>query len=212
MRLGLIVAGGYSTRFGDDDKAFADIGGRPMVRHVAERIAPAIDALVVNCRDDQHDGMVGAFDGFGHPVRYAIDEDEGVGPVAGIATGLTVAPEGASSTFIVACDMPLVEPSFVSFLFDEMDATGREAVVPRSGDGYHQVLHAVYRTRSMADACERALEEGQRRMLAPLEYLDAEVLDPAAFEGVGSPASFWNVNTPEELDQARVRLNGGTEG
>ena len=50
MRSGVVVAGGRSTRFGAPDKAVADLGGTPMIRRVADRIAPAVEELVVNCR------------------------------------------------------------------------------------------------------------------------------------------------------------------
>ena len=91
MRSGVIVAGGRSTRFGDADKAVAELAGTPMVRRVADRVAPAVDEVVVNCRADQREAIDAALDGFDHPVSFALDPEPDLGPLAGIAVGLDAA-------------------------------------------------------------------------------------------------------------------------
>ena len=45
MGAGVIVAGGRSTRFGERDKAVADLAGTPMIRRVVDRIAGVTDEL-----------------------------------------------------------------------------------------------------------------------------------------------------------------------
>ena len=44
--LGLILAGGQSSRFGSD-KAAALHQGRPLINHVADALRPHVDALAV---------------------------------------------------------------------------------------------------------------------------------------------------------------------
>lgn len=205
MRGGVIVAGGYSARFGDEDKAVADLDGSPMVRHVADRLAPAIETLVVNGRATQRDALVDALSGYPLPVGYAPDETPGLGPVAGIATGLGALPPGVDRAVVIACDMPFVDADAVAGLFERFDAGDAEAVVPRTADGWYQVLHAVYAPDAMVAACRRALAAEERKVLAPLSYLAVAVVDAdAALE-----RSCENVNTPGELERARRRLTGG---
>lgn len=48
--LGAMLAGGRSRRFGSD-KALADIGGKPMIAHVVDALAPQVDSLVIRGRD-----------------------------------------------------------------------------------------------------------------------------------------------------------------
>jgi molybdopterin-guanine dinucleotide biosynthesis protein A len=201
MRSGLIVAGGRSTRFGDADKALADLAGTPMIRRVADRLAPAVDELVVNCRADQQAAIATALEGYDHPVSFALDRKEDLGPLAGIGTGLeAVAGEYAA---VVACDMPFVDPAFVSHLFERADS--HDAAVPRP-DEWYQTTQAVYQAEAMARGCRRALGEGERRVVAVLDDLDVVVVDREAVERHASMATFENLNTRQELEAAAARL------
>ncbi|MFP4589926.1 MAG: molybdenum cofactor guanylyltransferase [Halobacteriales archaeon] len=208
MRAGVIVAGGRSTRFEGGDKCLAPVAGRAMVRHVAERLRPTVEVLVVNGRVDQRAAVEAAMAGYPRPVAYAVDEREDEGPVAGIERGLSALEAAVSSAFVVACDMPLVEPDFVRYLFEVAEATGAEAVVPRDADGWYQALHAVYDPTAMIVACRRALDAGDRKLIAPLEHLDVVVVDPADVGDRGTPASFENVNTRADLERLEVHLEG----
>ncbi|USZ66917.1 molybdenum cofactor guanylyltransferase [Halorussus salilacus] len=201
MRSGVILAGGRSTRFGDADKAVADLAGTPMVRRVAERIAPAVDEVIVNCRDDQRAAVADALDGLSRPVSFALDPDPDLGPTAGIAVGLDAA--AGEYALVVACDMPFVDPAFVEYLFDR--AAGRDAAVPRP-DEWFQPTQAVYRTAAMASACERVLDAEDRRVIAALSDLDSVVVDRAEIERHASMETFENLNTREEFDAAHDRF------
>ncbi|QGA83335.1 molybdenum cofactor guanylyltransferase [Halomicrobium sp. LC1Hm] len=201
MHSGVVVAGGRSTRFGDGDKALADLAGTPMIRRVADRLAPVVDELVVNCRTDQRRDVAAALDGLDVPVSFAIDPVPDRGPLAGIETGLdAVAGEYAA---VVACDMPFVEPALVGHLFER--ATGREAAVPRP-DGWFQTTQAVYDADAMVDACRRALDDGQRRVAVTLDALDVAVIDRDEVERHATMETFENLNTREAVEAARDRL------
>lgn len=201
MHAGVIVAGGRSTRFEGGDKALATLRGTPLVRHVADRLAPAVDTVVVNCRVEQRPGIEAAMESFPRPLSIATDEVEGLGPIGGIATGLAALEGSVQYAAVVACDMPLLEPAFISYLFGVAEAEGADAVVPRDEDAWYQVLHAVYEPTPMAAACRRALEAGDRKLLAPLDHLDPVVVDPEDYRAHGTSRSFANVNTRAELEQ-----------
>ncbi len=197
MRASLIVAGGRSTRFGDDDKAVGPLGGVPMIRRVADRASEVVDHVVVNCRRDQREPIDTALDGLESPVSYRIDEDPDEGPMVGIATGLRELR--ADYTFVVGCDMPFIEPSVIRALFARV--TGYDAAVPVY-EGYPQPLHAVYRSRAMRAACEEARAEGERRIAAALERLDRVTVPWTDLEDIGTPRTFENLNTRAEFDAA----------
>lgn len=198
MRSGVIVAGGRSTRFGDTDKAVAELAGTPMIRRVADRLRPVVDELVVNCREDQQAAIRDALVGYPLQVSYALDKKPDQGPVAGIRNGLTAVESEYAA--VVACDMPFVQPDVLSVLFER--AEGHDAAVPRLGDGWFQTTQAVYRADAMHAACEEALAEGNPRVLAPLETLEYAVVEIGEIESVGSTQSFENLNTHEEFEQA----------
>ena len=201
MRAALVLAGGRSTRFGDRDKAVADLAGTPMIRRVVDRIAGVVSEVVINCRADQVDAIAGAFDDSDFAPEFAVDREPDEGPMAGIARGLEAV--AAEYTFVVACDMPFVDPEFVAALFERAD--GRDAAVPRP-DEWYQTTQAVSRTEPMAAACRRALDRGDHRIVVPLDDLDRVVLDADEIEAVTTPETFENVNTREEFAAAVERF------
>ena len=222
-RCAVVVAGGRSTRFGDRDKAVAPLAGTPMVRRVADRLVDATGRLVVNCRADQREAIDDALEGYPNPVRYAEDEEPDLGPMAGIRTGLReVEAWGGPDAlaFVVACDMPFVDPALVDHLFDRAaghdvdeshssasETKSHDAAVPRLDDEWFQTTQAVYRAGPMADACDDALAQGEGKIIAPLFELDYVIVeDELADLGVDA-GSFENLNTEEEFEAARSRLD-----
>jgi len=205
MRTGVVIAGGRSTRFGDRDKAVADLAGTPMLRRVADRLAGVVDELVVNCREDQVEVIADAMTGYEHEIRFAVDEEPDLGPMAGIGAGLRAA-DGEYAA-VVACDMPFVDPALVEHLFDVAD--GRDGAVPRLDDEWFQTTQAVYRAGTMAEACDRALERGDRKILAALEDLDYAVVDEPEVREHADLDTFENVNTEADLAAAEERLGSG---
>ncbi|WP_458205090.1 molybdenum cofactor guanylyltransferase [Haladaptatus sp. NG-SE-30] len=203
MPAGVILAGGRSTRFGEADKAVANLAGVPMLRRVADRIESVVNELVVNCRDDQRDAIEVAMQGYSHPIRFAIDTDPDQGPMAGIRAGLAAC--NAEYAFVVACDMPFVEPSLVEFLLNS--AAGHEAAVPRLDDGWYQTTHATYKTKPMVEACDAALARNERKIVEPLFELDYVVVEETDLQEHGVLTSFENVNTREEFEAAAERLD-----
>ncbi|MFP8954741.1 molybdenum cofactor guanylyltransferase [Natrialbaceae archaeon A-arb3/5] len=200
-RTGVVLAGGHSTRFGERDKAVADLAGTPMIRRVVDRIEPVVDSLVVNCREDQVSAIRAALDS-GPDASFAVDPVPDRGPMAGIMTGLRAAT--TEFAFVVACDMPFVDSDLASHLFER--AAGREAAVPRLNDQWFQTTQAVYRTESMADACERSLSRGDERIVEPLFDLDYVVVEEDEVAEYAPLDTFENVNTREEFESATDRL------
>ncbi|WP_434521527.1 molybdenum cofactor guanylyltransferase [Halorubrum sp. AS12] len=223
MTTGAILAGGRSTRFGDADKAVAPIAGVPMIRRVADRLAgtddpvppgsdrsgggdPVVDELVVNCRPDQREAVAEALSGIPLPVRWALDEEPDLGPLAGIRNACRAATDPYAA--VVACDMPFVDPAFVAALRETAAGAASdteaetEAAVPRLDDRWYQTTQAVYATEPAADACDRALDRGDRKVLALVDRLDAVVVDDEAIRSLTTERTFTNVNTRTELDEA----------
>jgi molybdopterin-guanine dinucleotide biosynthesis protein A len=201
MGAGLIIAGGRSTRFDDRDKAVADLAGTLMIRRVADRIGSVVDELVVNCRAEQVDAIETALASADFAPQFAPDEQPDNGPMAGIATGLGAVD--AEYAFVVACDMPFVDPGFVEFLFER--ASGYDAAVPRPGEWF-QTTQAVYRAGPMAAACEAALDRGEGRIVEPLFDLDYVVVDREEILAHTTLETFENLNTRKEFEAAVERF------
>jgi len=188
---GVIQAGGKSVRMGGQPKALIELGGRRIIERVRDVLLPLVhDVLIVTNTPDLY-----AF--LGLPMVADIYPDHG--SLGGIYTGLKAAAGGTA--FTVACDMPFLHPDVVRLVVAR--AGEADVVVPRVG-AQHETMHAAY-----AKACLPHIEErlvaGQFKItgfferVRVIEILESEVAplsDPAV--------TFMNVNTPEELERARV--------
>lgn len=198
-RAALVLAGGYSTRFGDADKAFAELDGRPLLDHVVTRLDRCVDGVVVNCRSDQVPRVREALRG-AHRVACAPDPVPDRGPVAGVAAGLRACR--TEYTAVVAVDNPLVSPAVVTDLFER--ARGRDGAVPVV-DGRLRPTQAVYRTERMQAACTDALDGGESSLRAATSRLDAVTVAGDALGDADGARSFLDVNTPADLERAAER-------
>jgi len=189
-RTGVVVAGGRSTRFGDREKALAQLDGEPMLTRVVAALAELGDTVVVNCRPEQRAAFADALAGVDTDVLWALDERPDEGPLAGLATALsTVETERA---VVLGCDMPLADPDALAALLDRLGDS--DAAVPQT-DGGPEPLHAAYRVEPTIATARAALDDGQRSLRALLDGLDVEYVE-------GVPArSVVSVDTRARLDE-----------
>lgn len=188
--LGAVLAGGESRRYGRP-KALALIGGQPMARWALDALRPHFTMR----------GMVGCepfvAHSFGVPSRP--DLLPGLGPLGGLITALEWAEElRLRGVFLLACDMPLVDPPLVGRIL-ALGGARKAALVPDSrGPLGMEPLCAAYGLECLGPARELA-RMGARSMKALLESVDFHRI---SLEELGDPeetaAAFTNVNTIEE--------------
>lgn len=195
---GVIVAGGRSRRFGAQDKALASVDGTPMIRRVADRLAPVTDELVINCRADQRDAIDAVLDGTAHSPRFAVDPVPDRGPVFGLRTGLRAATGDYAA--VLACDRPFVTPHLVTRLF--LRAVGDSAAVPRL-DGYRQPLCAAYRVPDGVAACTATIDAGSARLQDVLDRLDPRIVPESVLRMRGWEDALRNINRPSDNSTPR---------
>jgi len=188
---GIVLAGGQSRRMGGGDKGLLDLGGRPVIAHVIDRLGCA-RAISAN-------GDPGRFAAFGLPVLP--DSVPGwPGPLAGVLAGMDwAAGQGFPCIVTAAADTPFFPRDLAARL------AGRDApvVLATSGGDEHPAF-AVWDV-ALRDDLRAALESGTRRMR---DWMDAHGAVRVEFAG---DDPFFNINTPAELDAARRRLVEGPE-
>lgn len=193
----LINAGGASRRMGRPKALLPAPGsGEPLIRHIAARLLPLADDLLVIANDPAVAEAVQPL-----PARFLTDAWPDAGPLGGLATGLA-AIDGWC--ICVACDLPFVQPAVFRHLLaqagDEWDA-----VVPVVG-GRAQPLHALYHRR-LLPTVEAALQTGKRRMDSFLPQARTRFVGEGELLPIsGALRSFVNVNTPEEWAAAQRDL------
>jgi len=196
-RAGVVLAGGYSTRFGEEDKALAEVQGEPMLNRVASRLGEVVNTVIINCRSDQREPFDQALGECDLPKRrFAVDSEPDSGPLAGIETAFEDIE--AEYTAVVACDMPKVDGAFIDFLFDCAD--GKDGAAPKTVDGHYHPIQAVYQTETMRAVAKHQLANGDRSLQAALSHLDIADVPAKSVAGQTDPRTLWDVNTHEELD------------
>jgi molybdopterin-guanine dinucleotide biosynthesis protein A len=196
MRSGVILAGGSGSRLGAE-KALVEVGGRPLIRSTVKKLLGIVDEVVVVARDARQAARLG---GLVPQARLAWDAVPGLGPIAGLASGLASARGEYALT--VGCDLPFLKVEVLELLFQLCE--GYDAAVPVRSNGILETLHAVYHVRRMGEACERAMRRGDGRIRSPLAWLQVRQvaedilrpLDPLLL-------TFFNINTKEDLAEAR---------
>jgi molybdenum cofactor guanylyltransferase len=190
---GFILAGGASSRMGRA-KALLEIGGEPMVVRtvrLAERVVGSA-AVVGGSREQQKLGL-----------QVIEDDLPGRGPLGGIATALRVSD--APWNLILACDLPYLTRAWLEFLAARALASDADVILPVNALGA-EPLSAMYHKRGEA-AIGAALKRGVRKVTDGLKDLRVETIEPAQWKAFDSEGLlFKNMNSPEDYEQAKARL------
>jgi len=186
---GIVLAGGASRRMGHD-KAFLELGGRPLIQIVIERMAQVCAEVLVVA------GAPRLYAGLGIPVVE--DRFQGVGVLGGLHAGLEAAAH--ELTLAVGCDMPFLNPDLLRAFAGW--AEGFDVAVLRQGEEV-EPLHAAYR-RSCLPAVETAIHAQQRRVISFFPMVRVRYVAPADVTPLDPDLrSFRNINTPEEWQAAQ---------
>ena len=199
--VGILLAGGRSSRMGGGDKCLRMLGGRPILARIIERLEPQVSAMVVNAN-----GEPSRFEGFGLPV--VADSIAGfAGPLAGIHAGLKWVEAnrpGIRLAVTVATDTPFFPGDLVRRFLGA--AEGEPALlVARSGEGVHPVIGLW--PVALAPALEDALRRGMRKVGAWTESHGAGEVPFPDVEVAGRTIDpFFNINEPGQLAEADALL------
>lgn len=200
--VGIVLAGGKSSRMGGGDKCLLPLGGQPILAHVIERLKPQVAELIISANGDP-----ARFSEFGLPV--VADRIGGyAGPLAGILAGLEwVRTSRPQSRFVVtaASDTPLLPADLVDRLWSATGGGRPNLAVARSAEGMHPVFGLW--PLALATDLEASLMAGHRKVSKWVRQHQAiEVMfAPAKIES-RSIDPFFNINRPEELDAAEAFL------
>lgn len=182
--VGIVLAGGQSHRFGEP-KALQHWKGKSFLTYSIDALQPSVDEIVVISHLKELVHLPGVV------VREDLEEYSGMGPLAGILTGMEAS---AGDWYIVLpCDVPLVTNEIIMKIVGRVEENV-DAVVPIVA-GRIQPLFACYH-KSVKEKLGLLLQEGKRSMkellsLCTVAYVKDERL------GIDTQA-FVNVNTKED--------------
>ena len=198
--LGVILAGGLSTRYGSP-KALATVGGSRIVDRAAAAVGAAAEPVVAIANERAIAQAIGL------PARA--DVHAGLGALGGIHSALRWAEEERrAGILVVACDMPFVAVPLLRRLVAL--AAAADVVAPESGGRRGiEPLCAFYATACLP-AVEAAIARGDARVIAFHADVRVRTVPLDEVRAFGDPATlFLNVNTPEHRERAE-RIERGT--
>jgi molybdopterin-guanine dinucleotide biosynthesis protein A len=180
---GLILAGGKSTRMGQD-KALLDRGGQSQLAYLAGLLDKNVERVFVSTRADQKD------DGERRKYAQIVDRYDDMGPLAGILSAMEEHPD--SNWLVVACDLPNITGDTITHLLKNCSADHPFTAYVSSHDGLPEPLCAIYRAGSIG-IMRRLADEGiycPRKILIRSDTFLLEQSDPGSLD---------NINTPDDL-------------
>ena len=192
----IILAGGESRRMGVN-KALLRLapGGPALIEQVVAATAPLGPPLLVTNTPEQYAFL---------NLPMVPDARPGTGALGGLYSGLRAST--APFNLAVACDMPFLRPALLRYLADQ--PRDYDVLIPRWSEPgtprpQLETLHAIY-SRACLPAIERHLDAGDLRVVSFFRDVAVRYVEEVELREVDPTLhSFRNLNTPEELAQAR---------
>ena len=178
---GAILAGGLSSRFGQD-KAQYVYRGKPLIAWVMDSLTEASESFVVSNY---------TYPGLG---RVYPDLRRGGDTLSGLHSALVHAKQNWVA--VAACDQPFLSRDYWRFMLGCI-RPGAQAVVAAS-EGFFEPLGGLYH-KTLEPEVLRRLEAGELKMQALLHSIPHVVLDKTELEDRFGPYLFINANYPEDL-------------
>lgn len=211
-RAALVLSGGKARRFQTQnqswqDKALAELDGKPLLVHTIENVEGIVDEIIV-CVNDEERKAKYAKTLIEHDLdaKIVIDEkiDHVSGPNVAILSGLKAAK--ADYCLTLPCDMPFLKSEVADFLFAKSD--GFEVVVPMWPNGRLETLIMVLQRQTSLEVTDTLCRLRRPRsddiprgasktlLVSPMQQIKS--LDPEL-------RSFININSLEDLKRLRTR-------
>lgn len=188
---GVILAGGQNSRFDGRNKSLISFGEIRIFDHIYETFKSLFDHIIIVTNE---------------PESYLEWDATIVSDLFDIRCSLTGLHAGLFYTrtpfaFFSACDTPFLRPDLIKLLITSTTSKD-DIVLPKTAAGF-EPLCAVYSRRCLA-AIENRLRQKKLAIRGIYRKLKVKTVTEKRLRAVDPDLdSFFNVNTPEDLKQAR---------
>lgn len=185
--IGVILAGGNSTRFGED-KSLYEIDGTEMYRHVADNLIKSAicDKIVISTNERlQHEFL---------EFETIIDDKKFKehGPLTGI---YSVAKRyGGEPLLVVSTDTPYIKRKWYTALYNEYKKQNHTVIT--KGEQLHPLV-GIYSDEALLEKLEHQLESKKlsiRQFLKHINYSTLNIFDYGLVE-----SDFKNINNKSDI-------------
>jgi molybdenum cofactor guanylyltransferase len=216
-RTALILAGGKARRFqmkGENwqDKALAELDGKPLLIRSIENVQGVVDEVVVCVNDEEREAKYAKILKQHALTEVKIAVDEKIthisGPNVAVMSGLQATQ--ADYCLTLPCDMPFLQPKVADYLFRQTE--GFEVAVPMWPNGRLETLLMVLQRQTSLEITQTLcwlkrprsddIPRGASKILLASPVNEIKTLDPEL-------KSFININSKEDLTRLQTRRAHG---
>ena len=186
----IILSGGNNRRM-LHNKAFLQMGQKSIIEREIEVLSTFFSRIiVVTNTPENHEHL---------RVSLVSDVVPGKGPLGGIYSGLMASKD--KYNFVVSCDLPFLNAGLISYMIELTE--GHDIVVPRL-NGLVEPLHAIYSKHCLIPI-KRQLDRNELKIQSffgevKVRYIRESEIKKYDPKGI----AFFNVNTEEDLEKARL--------
>lgn len=180
--VGLVLAGGKSTRMGED-KGLMEFNGKPQRTWLTEQLREVCSDVLVSCRPDQ----VAQIAPWATPLPDRLVD---FGPYGALMTAFMHRADCAY--FVVACDMPEFDREAMDFLLSHRDAFATATAFRKSADAFPEPLCTIWEPQSYG---------GLTSFMSQGNSCPRKFLINSKIRQITSPNPLWlkNVNSKEDI-------------
>jgi molybdopterin-guanine dinucleotide biosynthesis protein A len=174
-------------------KATLPFGPETMLQRVLRLLGTAVAPMVVVAAKEQ------VLPELPEGVIVTRDEREQRGPLEGLRAGLKALPDSIDAAYVTSCDVPLLEPAFVTRMIELM---GDHDIAVMEIDGFPHPLSAIYR-RDVLPKVEALLEQDKLRPVFLFDAVRTRKVRPEEMIAADPELrTLRNLNTPEDYATA----------
>ena len=187
---GVILAGGQSSRFSGQNKAFIDVCGTITIDRIYHLFVDLFEEIILVTKDPRpylHYDMLIVTDFFDIPSS-----------LTGIHAGLFYSSNPFA--FFTACDTPFLKKKLVQTVLDRINPEF-EAIIPETSKGM-EPLCAAYSKKAL-NTIESHLTQDKLKIMRIFKKRRVKMISEKVLRQADPELlSFFNINTPEDLIQA----------
>ena len=194
--LGIILAGGKSSRFGED-KSTAKLGNKTLLDHTVNKIENEFNEILVISNNKE-------FNFKNNKIHVVEDCIEGqLGPLVGILTAMKWVKKNNKNYKWIAsfpCDTPFFDMKFISELKIKIKETSKKLIFLNSDKKRHNIfgLWSV----DLIETLEEDIKNGLRKVEIWADKIGYENININTKEF----DMFLNINTKEDLKKAKENI------
>ena len=177
---GIILAGGKSSRMGED-KGFLKLNGKTFMSSIIEALNPIVGEIIIVSNNSEYDVF---------NLKRVADSMEDSGPLAGLYSGLLHSE--TENNIVLSCDVPLISTSVLKKLLE--GAPSEAEVIQFESEGKTMPLVAMYKKKCRHHFL-KLLQTNERRLRFAIDQLDVKTITLDSELG----KTVRNINTISEL-------------